>query len=118
PRAPGPAAGRSSRYASISDWRNLDRLPRAPGDGWQARRTRGRTIVGKAAVDKAAARWNPLDPLLIGAPGFTRFLPVLHVAEYRDAAHSRVLGRQRLALFVVVAAAVLLLLSGLMAERV
>src|SRR5690606_24039358 len=84
---PAPSGACAARSAQDMEWRNLERLPQATEDAWEARRIGGRVIRGKAAVDAAVARWNLLDPLMVSPPGSARFLPVLHVDEYRDRAH-------------------------------
>lgn len=74
-------------------------------------------IRGKAAVDAAVAKWNLLDPLMVSPPGSARFLPVLHVEEYRQRAHRSLLRKHlaSIALFVVLAA--VLVVSGQIGER-
>src|SRR5690606_34249431 len=99
------------------EWRNLERLPRATKDAWEARRIGGRVIRGKAAVDSAVARWNLLDPLMVSPPGSVRFLPVLHIEEYREPAHRAVLRKQAASLGVLLVTASLLVISGYVAER-
>lgn len=99
------------------EWRNLERLPQATEDAWEARRIGGRVIRGKAAVDAAVARWNLLDPLMVSPPGSARFLPVLHVDEYRDRAHRALRRKHAVSLGVLLAAGVLFVISGYVAER-
>src|SRR5690606_30191901 len=94
------------------NWRDLDPLPQANTDAWEARRMGGRPILGKAAVDAAVAKWHLLDPLMVSPPGSPRFLPVLHVEEYREPAHRALLRKQFASVGLLAAVAVLLIVSG------
>ncbi|HEX7081880.1 MAG TPA: rhomboid family intramembrane serine protease [Gammaproteobacteria bacterium] len=93
-------------------WRDLERLPRAAGDEWQARRGGGRIIVGKREVDAAVAKWHPLDPLLIARPGGGRFLPVLEIPELRDPARRGLLRKQLWAIAVLAVLACVFAMSA------
>jgi len=99
------------------DWRDLERLPLATEDAWEARRPGGRVIRGKAAVDAAVAKWNLLDPLMVSPPGSARFLPVMHVGEYRRGAHRALLRKYAVSIGVLLAAAALLAVSGYVGDR-
>lgn len=99
------------------NWRDLERLPPADAETWEARRFGGRRVSGKAAVDAAVARWNPLDPLIVSPAGSARFLPVLHIEEYRHRVH-RALRRKHIAsIAVLLALGALLVASGYAADR-
>src|SRR5690606_38372466 len=89
----------------------------ATAEAWEARRVRGRLIRGKEAVDAAVAKWNLLDPLMVSPPGSARFLPVLHVDEYRHAVHRALLRKHVASAAVLLALAVFLVVSGHVAER-
>lgn len=99
------------------DWRDLDRLPQATENAWEARRPGGRVIRGKAAVDAAVARWNLLDPLMVSPPGSPRFLPILHVDEYRRRAHRTLVRKYTASIGVLLAVAALLAVSGFVGDR-
>lgn len=99
------------------DWRDLNALPRATAESWEARRVGGRLTRGKAAVDAAVAKWHLLDPLMVSPPGSARFLPVLHVEEYRHGAHRKLLRRHLASIAMLFAVAALLMVSGYLAER-
>lgn len=94
------------------DWRNLERLPEASGETWQARRGRGPVFTDKRAIDAAAAKWSPLDPLLVCPPGGRRFVPVLAVDEYRDIVRRSYHKRQLAVIVVLVVFAAGLAVSG------
>jgi len=98
-------------------WRDLDRLPPAETTSWEARRIGGRRIVGKAAVDAAVAKWNPLDPLVVSPAGSSRFLTVLHVDEYRNRVHEALRRKHVASIAVLLVLGVLLAASGLVADR-
>lgn len=99
------------------DWRNLERLPEAMGEAWQARRGRGPIIADKGSIDAAVSRWTLLDPLLISRPGAGRFLPVLAIEEYREAAQRSLKRRQAAMIAALSLLACVLALSGWAADR-
>lgn len=99
------------------EWRDLERLPHATPQSWEARRIGGRVIQGKAAIEAAVAKWHLLDPLMVSPPGHGRFLPVLHVEELRWRAHRALIRRHALSIAVLLAAAALLVVSGYVAGR-
>jgi membrane associated rhomboid family serine protease len=99
------------------DWRNLDWLPESTGEAWQARRGRGPVFRDKRAIDAAAARWTPLDPLLISPPGGRRFLPVLAIDEYRETVQRSLRRRQLGMIAALLSLACVLAISGWAAGR-
>ncbi|HEX6997064.1 MAG TPA: rhomboid family intramembrane serine protease [Gammaproteobacteria bacterium] len=99
------------------EWRDLERLPQATEGAWEARRIGGRLIRGKPAVDAAVARWNLLDPLMVSPPGSARFVPVLHVEEYCHRAHRALLKQHAVSFAILLGTALLLVVSGYVAER-
>ncbi len=99
------------------EWKDLERLPPAAGDDWQARRVGGRLIRGLAAVEAAVAKWHPLDPLMVSPPGSERFLPVLQIAALRLQAHAALRRKHIMSIIVLLAVAVLLVVSGYLAGR-
>lgn len=99
------------------EWRDLERLPQATKGVWEARRIGGRLIRGKDAVDAAVTKWNLLDPLMVSPPGSARFVPVLHAEEYCHRAHRALLRKHAVSFAVLLGTALLLVISGYVAER-
>ena len=65
-------------------WEDLNTEDMTPD--WRARTSFGRLLTGKDAVTSAARRWQPLNPLLVAAPGKKALYPVLEYPEFRDKA--------------------------------
>ena len=99
------------------EWKDLERLPTAGGDTWQARRIGGRLIRGQLAVEAAVAKWHPLDPLMVSPPGSPRYLPVLHVEALRQRVHAALRRRHIAAIIALLVTAAILVASGYFAGR-
>lgn len=84
-------------------WRPELELPEAPGQAWEAHKSLRPKIIGYQAVKSAAARWQPLAPLLVAVPGATMFQPVLETREFRDIAWKSALQKQRWSLLICTA---------------
>lgn len=67
-------------------WRNIRFECPDESTEWRARRGQGRIVTGKAIIESLVAKWQPLDPLVISAPGSHHFYPVLAIEQYRDRA--------------------------------
>lgn len=73
-------------------WRNLESLPEHDGRGWVVwKRGRFASCIGLDDAKEAVQRWNPVDPMLIGAPGSVRFLPPVCIPALRTS----IVGRLR-----------------------
>ncbi len=70
------------------EWRQTDSLPAHTGGGWALWKGRaiGCDTVGDVLLGLKG--WNPLQPVLVGEPGATRFVPPPCIAELKEVTQS------------------------------
>ncbi len=93
-------------------WSQID-LPVHSGDGWALWRN-GKTITcaDVSPVTELVENWLPQKPVLVGAPGATRFVPPICIDRFRDKA-GRVVARnlRNTAILFAVAAVIFVALA-------
>ena len=83
---------------------------------WRARTSFGRILIGKKAIMRAAAKWQPFDPLRIAAPGSTALYPVLEYPDFKDKAFGSARKNQIWSMAVVLFWTVATLLYGIIGD--
>lgn len=66
------------------DWRNVNTLPPKSGHGWSVFKSGRQVDRSLDEVTSEVAGWLPANPLLVGGPESTRFLPPILMPQFEE----------------------------------
>lgn len=97
-------------------WTNLTYLPPYDGQGWAIFNNGKISKLDFEDVKASVRRWLPPNPLLIGAPGATRFLPPISIQEFRDDVAGNVANNSKKLTWAFVASGMLIAAVGFFSQ--
>lgn len=99
-------------------WSQID-LPAYNGDGWALFRNGKQTACADVSpVTELVEKWLPQNPVLVGAPGATRFVPPICIDQFRDKVRRVVARNLRNMAFMFAVPAVISMVAALAAQQV